>query len=105
MPRGVVDCVLATDGGGWNVDPVVDVFDVVVSTEENVLAGESFMLDMSPVIDRPEARVDCDDILEDLDLESDSGGVSRETTLIPTESPVVAGINSDVMPPRLITVR
>ena len=79
--------MLATDAGGWNDVPLTDDCELIVD------AGVS----VRPLI---ESVVE----LTDAFFVTGASGVSSETIFIPTEVPVLAGINSVVMPCFFITV-
>lgn len=65
------------------------------ASEDIVLDGDRVIFDMSLVMDLVDDRVDSEEMLPFL---LGASGVSRETTLTPTASPVVAGMKSEVIP-------
>jgi hypothetical protein len=97
VPLGAVLWELAIDGGGANDEPDTE------SAESIVDAGVRFSWPISDVIDLVDAFPEVVGLIEPFFFSV--SGVSSETIFIPTDVPVLAGMNSVVMPCFLMAVR
>jgi hypothetical protein len=88
VPLGVVPDELATEAGGWKDAPLMLELELLVVEGERV----------TPLI------AEVSDALDSL-LSSGGSVASRATIFMPRDSPVLAGINSVVIPFLWITVR